>query len=166
MLSVRGSDQLQAVVLALKVARREVRNDIARATRAEVGPLWVDAVTRRAATPLDRAVLVKGARLVPGNPPALAAAQSRRRLRGGLVPIEQWRPLEFGADPKRTTYQRTARGGATHQVTRTTTAQLPARRLKGRVVYPAVKAVAPRITALWVQLVVRKFAEAAEAGER
>ena len=163
MLSVRGSRELRAAVLAVRTARREVRNDIARATRQTMNPVWRDLVASRARTALDRRVLDTGVRVAAGNPPALVAAGSRRRLPGGLTPAEDWQPVEFGADPDTvTTYTRRSPSGGTHQVRRHTTRQLPARRPKGRVVYPAVAQIAPRLASLWVQLIVRKFSDAVE----
>lgn len=163
MLSVRGSRELRAAVLALRAARREVRNDINRATRQIMNPVWRTLVASRARTALDRRVLDTGVRVAPGNPPALVAAGSRRRLPGGLVPAEQWHAVEFGANREKvTTYSRRSPSGGTHQVRRHTARQLPARNRKGRVVHPAVADIAPRLAALWVQLIVRKFSDAAE----
>lgn len=165
MLSARGSRELRAAASAVKVARRDIVNDIARATRETMNPVWRDAVARRARTSVDTAVLAKGARIVAGNPPSMVAATSKRKLPGGLVPAEDWQALEFGADrDKVTTYTRRGHGGSTHQVTRHTARQLPARAPKGRVVYQAVREMGPRLAALWVSIVVRKFAEAFEKG--
>lgn len=165
MLSVHGARELRAAVLAMRVARREVRNDINRATRQTFNPVWRQLVNDRARTSLDRRVLNTGVRVVAGNPPALVAAGSRRRLPGGLVPAEQWQGVEFGANrDKVTTYRRRSPSGGTHTVRRHTARQLPARQRTGRVVFPAVADIAPRIASLWVQLIVRKFSEAVEKG--
>jgi hypothetical protein len=165
-LSVRGSRELKAVVLALKAARRDVVNDINKATRATLSPVWQQEVASRARTSLDRRVLAQGARILAGNPPVLVAANSKRRLKGGLVPAETWFAVEFGANRNAvTTYDRKSTKGNVHQVTRHTRRQLPPINRKGRVVYQAAKEIAPRATSLWVQLVVRKFNEAVEKGE-
>lgn len=166
MLSVLGSQQLRAAVLALKVARRDVRNDIARATRQTFNPVWRDEVAKRARTPLERRVIAAGARIAAGNPPAAVAATSKRKLPGGLVPVESWQAVEFGAARSTvTTYTRRSVNGKSHKVTRHTTRQLPARNRRGRIAYPALEAVAPRLAALWVSIIVRKFNEAVERGE-
>lgn len=165
MLSVRGDDRLRAVVLALRQARREVRNDISKATRQTMSPVWRDAVTGNARTAQDRRVIAQGARIAAGNPPAAVAASSRRRLPGGLVPADSWHTVEFGADrDKVTTYKRRSPSGGTHEVTRHTARQLPPRYRKGRVAYPALREVVPRLASLWVQIIVRKFNEAVEKG--
>ena len=162
--SVRDLDELKAVVLALKAMGKDLRRDINRATTQTMGPEWKAAIAARASTAQDRRVLVPGARIASGNPPAARAATSRRRLSGGLVPSESWRAFEFGSKgDRRTTYTRRNRSGSgSHRVTRNTTAQLPARAPKGRVVYPAFADLGPRMVALWVQLVARKAHEAFE----
>jgi hypothetical protein len=165
-LSVRGSRELKAVSLALKAARRDVRNDINKATRATLGPVWKEEVASRARSAQDRKVIVAGARILAGNPPVLVAATSTRRLKGGLVPAVSWAGIEFGASGDDvTTYNRTSSKGGSHKVTRHTERQLPPRYRKGRVAFPAAAEIAARAAALWVQLVVRKFNEAAETGE-
>lgn len=165
MLSARGSDQLRAVALAMKLIERDVRNAINRATRQTMTPVWRDAVAANARTGLDRRVVATGVRIAAGNPPALVAATSKRALRGGLVPVETWQAVEFGADREKvTTYSRRSPKGTQHQVTRHTARQMPQRRRGGRVAYPAVKQFAPRLAALWVQIVVRQIHEAAERG--
>lgn len=166
MLSVRGSDHLRAAVLALKLADRELRNDINRSTREMLSGTWQTLLTHHAWTRLDQAVIVKGARILPGNPPTLVAATSKRRLSGGLIPATQFYAVEFGADHNTlTTYDRRSANGGTHKVTRRTSKQLPQRRRTGRVAYAAAKEFVPRAAALWVQLIVKKYNDAAEKGE-
>lgn len=166
MLSVRGSRELQAVVLAMKAMRREIRNDINRATREVMNPVWRGLIEKRAKLQIERRTLGTGVRVAAGNPPALLAAGSRRALSGGLVPAEQWQAIEFGVGnhQERTTYTRRSKNGGTHRVTRRTKAQFLPRNPKGYVVWPAVEEIAPRLASLWVQLVVRKVHEAVEKG--
>jgi len=162
-ISVRGSDKLRAAVLAMKEADRTLRSDINKATRQVMNPVWRELVAKHATSPLDRAVLVKGARIVSGNPPALVAATSKRALPGGLIPAQQFPAVEFGANTaKKVTYQRRSTRGTQHSVTRRTRRQLPARDRHGRVVYQAAAEIGPRLVALWVQLIIRKYSEAAE----
>lgn len=165
MLSVHGSDALRAAVLGMKLARREIKNDINRATRATMNPVWRDEVGYRVGSKMDRRVLAQGARILAGNPPVAVAATSKRALSGGLVPAVQYAAVEFGADPNQvTTYTRRSPNGGTHKVTRHTTRGLPRRSPKGRVVYPAVKDLGPRLASLWVSIIVRKFNDALEKG--
>lgn len=149
----------------MKAADRTLRSDINKATRAIFNPVWRAAVAEGAQSRMDSRVLVQGARISAGNPPVAVAATSRRRLRGGLVPAQSWHAVEFGADRRvKRTYERISPSGRPHEVTRRTRAQLPARTKGGRVVYAAFARVAPRVVSMWVQLIVRKYSEAAEKG--
>jgi len=165
--SATSSRTFRAVALALKLIPREVRNDINRTTRAVANPMWREAVNARAVTPTDKKVLAKGARVAPGNPLTFIAASSRRPLSGGLVPDAQARVFEFGtADREKVTeYDRSGRRSQAHKVKRHTRRQLPRYTDKGRVIYQAAADVAPRITSLWVQTIVRRIYEAHEKGQ-
>lgn len=167
MLSARGSRELRAAGIALKRAERDVRNSINRSMRSVMNTVWRGAVTERARTSLERRVLDTGVRVAPGNPPVLHAAGSRRALPGGLVPASDWHAAEFGADREAvTSYNRRSPSGGTHRVTRHTRRQLPARAPRGRVVWPAVAEVGPRLGSLFVQTIVRGIHEAVEKGGR
>lgn len=145
----------------MKAMDRSLRSDVNRETRSMAGPVWKQEIQSRVRTPMDTRVLAKGAALRAGNPPVLVAATSNRKLRGGLVPGNDWKWFEFGANRNKTkTYSRRSKNGGKHQVTRHTARQLPAHQKGGRVVFPAVADIAPRIASLWVQTVVRKVYEA------
>ena len=153
---------LRGVVLALKAVEKPVRAEISKETRGTMNPVWRDAVASRAATRMDAAVFGKGARIAAGNPARAVAASSRRALSGGFVPDRDGRALEFGVDrSKESTYTRRGKHG-THQVTRHTRRGLPARNRRGRVVYPAFAEFGPRLTSMWVQIVVRNIHKALE----
>jgi hypothetical protein len=163
-ITVRGSEALRAAALALRAADRDLRNDINRATRATLGPVWTGELARRSRTRMDTLVLARGARIAPGNPPVAIAANSGRKLRGGLIPRESWAGFELGArQDRKTTYTRSTPSGTT-TVRRHTTRQLPPVERKGRVVWASLRGVAPRAVSLWVQIIVRKYNEAAERG--
>lgn len=167
MLSVGDAPaQVRAAVLALKSAGRDLRSDINKATRETMNPVWRSLVSEHATSLRDRDVIARGARIKAGNPPAAVAATSRRPLSGGLVPADDWQPIEFGTGSRAvaTTYRRRSPNGGTHSVTRRTRTGLPQHRRGGRVAYPAVADIAPRMVSLWVQLIVRKYHEAAEKG--
>lgn len=154
-----------AASLALRLVDRDVRNDINRTTRAELNPLWRSIVDLNATSDLDRRVLAKGTRVKAGNPVVLTAATSRKALSGGLIPNVSGARYEFGvgAKDKYRTYDRRNRTApGSHKVTRRTLRQFPARTPKGRVIYPSFAEIAPRITSLWVQIVVRRIYEAHE----
>lgn len=166
MLSVRDSRELQASVLALKAADRELRGRINRAT-VEVGnQIWKPALEAHATRHLDTRVLAVGARVKGGNPPVAMAANSRRAVgrTRRLVPADRWPAFEFGAN--RDSYSRYTRvnrtAGGSHRVERRTMTGLPPRYRKGRVVFPAFADVAPRMVSLWVQIIVKAYNDAAE----
>ena len=82
------------------------------------------------------------------------SAAKGRRLSGGLLPKQDYAPVEFGANHKKKTYRRKG-----HTVTRNTTAQFGRRNMKGEVFYPAARKMIPRLASLWVQTVVKLYAD-------
>jgi hypothetical protein len=166
-LSVRDNDELKAVVIAFTQLPRAVTKDINAATREVLNPIWKSEVESRLRTPMDRVVLGAGVRVKAGNPPVVQAATSTRGVgkTRRLKPADDWQGFEFGADRnKKTTYTRKSKNGGSHQVTRRTARQMPPIKRTGRVAYPALAEVAPRMAARWVQGVVRIVHEAAEGG--
>lgn len=159
---VDGVRELQAAAVALRGIDKDMRRDITKGTRAVVGPVWKQAVEKNATRPMDRAVLVPGTRVNVGMRPSLIAASSRRSLSGGLVPTDDWKAYEFGGKRGLTKKYRGRRGGKTFDVTRHTKRQLPEFKKGGRVLYPAVADIAPRVFALWAQTVVRLVYKAFE----
>lgn len=148
--------ELRATVAVLRAVEPELRREINAHTRTELGPVWKGEVERRVRTALDRRVLLPGVRIAGGNPPTAYAANSRRALPGGLVPTDEWAPVEFGGNRgKVTTYRRRNPSGSTTSVTRHTARQLPARNRSGRVVFAALAEVGPRLASLWAATVVR-----------
>lgn len=163
MLRVGDSPELQAAVLGFKVLPREIQKRIRQNTVRTMGGVWKDEVNARARTKMDRRMLAVGARIAGGNPPVAVAANSRRRVGDELMPVMDWPGWEFGANrDKRTTYSRRSPKGKVHKVTRRTRRQLPARDPDGRVVFAAVREVAPRLASMYVQTVVKTVHQAAE----
>jgi len=163
--SAWNHDELRAVVLAMRNLQAPVRRDINKASRVDLNPIWKSEIASRARGPMDAKVLGTGARVKAGNPPTVIAASSRRAIGRSrrLKPTQSWYAWEFGANTgKVTTYRRRSKNGGTHQVTRHTARQLPARVKSGRVIYPAFAATAPRMAARWVSGVVRLVHLAAE----
>lgn len=166
MLSVTGSRELQAATLALKAADRGLRSEINRATVQTMNPVWRTEVAAKARTAMDTRMLVVGARIKGGNPPAAVAANSTRGISGSkrYTPGRNWQGWEFGVENPNafSRYTRKSKNGGTHSVERRTMRHLPRRTRKGRVIYPAFAEVAPRMVSLWVQLIVKKYHDAAE----
>lgn len=164
--NVTGVREARLAATALRAVDPELRRQINASTRGLVNPVWRAEVADRSRRRADVAVLGRGARVATGARAALVGASSRRALRGGLVPAVSWAGHEFGASQRgaRTTYRRRSPNGGTHTVTRRTKAQLPPRNRGGRVLYPAVKAVLPRVASLWSQTAVRLTFEALRGG--
>lgn len=159
-----GPRELRAAVLAMRRADKAVRSDVSQQLRSTLSPEWATTVAQHLTGLPQERILLAGARIAPGNPPALVAANSRRRTGRGLIPTQHWAGWEYGAaDHTPTTYQRANRiTPGSHPVTRDTKAGLPPRRAKGRVLGPAVAYILPRACAFWVQSVLRAFLDAAD----
>lgn len=162
--SALTNDTLRAVSLALKLMPRGLRSKLNKESRSMGNAIWRPIVDSHARSLLDRRVLAKGARVKPGNPMTLTAATSKRKLSGGLIPDESGRAFEFGTwDRDRVTgYDRKSKRGGSHTVKRHTTRQMPKGARTGRVIYQAAAEIAPRITAHWVQTIVRNIYNAHE----
>lgn len=170
MLSVHDDRALKAAVLAMKAADRDLRSAINKATRETMNPVWRSLVQENAtrAGGLAARMLGPGARIAAGNPPVAKAAQSSRKVgrAGSLTPADDYGPWEFGVQRRErfVTYDRTSPKGGRHKVRRRVLRGLPPAVRGGRVIYPAWSELAPRLVSLWVQLIVRKYHEAAEKG--
>lgn len=172
MLSVFQDSQreLRAAVLAMKAADREIKRDINQRTRATMNPVWKSLVEANASgmRARDYRLVATGVRIKAGNPPVAQAAQSRRAFGGkrkALRPMEHYHLVEFGAsDPNRySVYDRKNRSRpGTHKVKRRASRGWRPRDRTGYVVYPAFAELGPRMVSLWVQTIVRTYAEAAE----
>lgn len=164
MLSVEDSRQLQAAILATKAAGRDLRREIYKEARQELGNDWLPALRRRAASRLDRAVMLRGARATVGTDGfRVLAATSRRAFRpGGMVPADDWPGVEFGARNARVRYRRrNRRQGGTHSVTRTVNRQFRGRTKNGRIAFDAASEIGTRLVAVWVASIVRIYRRAA-----
>lgn len=155
--------EFRAAGLALRQVEQPIRKAVNQDMRATMAPTWVQALRSHQGGDKRLAMLLAGARLAAGNPPALVAAASTRRWGSTrLIPAEHWPGFEYGASGRDVTYRRTYKGGRSHQVTRDVLSGHPARRRKGRSIGPAVDDVLPRIASYWVQSIVRTIMNAAE----
>lgn len=155
-ITVFGSRELQAVILALKTLDKDTRSEIRKHTKAMATTEWGKALNEEASTDLERAVLVATGRVrVSDQNVTLTSATVGRRLAGGLEPKRDAAAVEFGSGPALVTYQATSRRGNRFTVRRNTRAQLRPRNKKGYVVYPAAASIIPRIASLWIQTAAR-----------
>jgi len=182
MLRVGDDRALQAAVLAMKSADKDLRRRINAATREKMNDPWKSLVQANlfGDSVMAGHILNTGVRIAAGNPPQAKAAQSAKRIGAknggrGLVPREDYAGWEFGGN--RMAYSRYERKNpvrpvapgrkrrgkpGTHTVERRTQMHLPRRTPEGRVVYPAFADLAPRMVSLWVQLIVKTYHDAAE----
>jgi hypothetical protein len=176
-ISAHDAREFQLVVLALRqYVDRDLAAGIRKAARSTVEPLWREAVddsARKASAYLPRGlaqrVFARTARAaVADRNVTLRAAGTGKPLSGGFDYRErEWGALEFGtkARQRTTTYPSTSRRGRHYIVhDRHTRRQLPVRRAKGWVFYPAAEHAIPRIAALYAQTAIRGLHEALEAG--
>lgn len=162
-ITIFGSKELQAVVLAMRTLDRDSRKEIRKHVKDMAQPAWQQALAENAQTRLEHRVLARTGRVrVSDQNVTLTAASVGRPLAGGLQPKQQYHAVEFGADPEDVTYTATSKNGKRYKVTRNTRAQLRPRNAKGYVVYPAAAEMIPRIAAMFVQTVVRTVHEKLE----
>lgn len=165
MLSVLDNPQLQATILAMKRAPSEVRSAMTAAARSEVTPRWRKELEARTKPGFERTVMLRGAGAsVSTNGIGVRAATSRRKLRGGFIPADDWPGVEFGARNFRARYtRRNPGGGGTHTVTRTLNRQFTGRVSQGRIAFDAASVVGRTYVATAVVAIVgtlRKLADA------
>lgn len=165
-IDVLNSRELQATLLALRNAPKDVQANVRRYTRDLLLPEFRQGMAERAtAGRTQQRMLVDTARITVSNQNVrMSSATGRRKLRGGLVPSEHGSAFEFGANPRTRTYERKSPKGKVHSVTRNTTAQLPRFRAKGYAFYPTVANLVPRFAALWVQTSIRTVLDAFPGG--
>ena len=167
MLDVRGSRELQAALLTIRTAERELRLDINKEARSVLSGEWRESVLGFAESRTDVRILAQGARAQVGTRQvSLKAATSNRPLRGGLVPSRNWAAQEFGMRNYRKTFTSRSRLGNTYEVTRIIGRQFPGRQRNGRVVFAAASLTVTRLVRIWVQTIVGKFAAIAEITPR
>lgn len=154
-IDVRGDDELRNVVRAINQSDREVQRAIRTFTKAELTRPWLEAINQEASTAVERRVISATATVAVSNQNIrIQSAAKGRKLSGGLQPKVDYAPVEFGSGRHKTTYSRKG-----HWVTRTTGTQFKQPNRKGYVFYPAAERMIPRLASLWVQTVVKTFAD-------
>jgi hypothetical protein len=162
-IDVYESRELQAVILSIRRADREIKKQIRQQTQKTLLPEWKKALAEHAETRLEHRVLVDTGRIKMSDQNVrMSSATVGRKLSGGLDPKTQAHAVEFGGDrAARHTYE-VARNGKTFRVNRRTSAQLRPRRRNGYVVYQSAEQMIPRFAGLWVQTTVRTMHDALE----
>ena len=170
MLSVKGSRELQAVVLALKIAEPKLRPEMYARTRQKILPDWTTGIQEKInAKPYAKlhTALMKGQRVSVGTQGvSVLAAQSSRPVRPGstLTPKQNWAAAEFGTKPREELI-RGRRGATQYQYRRKIMTGFLANNRKGKFAYRQAEEMVSRSVAMWVQTVVQVMREAVEKGE-
>lgn len=159
-IDVQSSRELQALILSVRQANKEVQGQIRRHTKEMIAPEWQKALAENALTKVDHVVLVNTARVTVSNQNVtLKSGGLAKKLSGGARAFQIAPQTEFGA-PLRTIKYTGRRGSKTFPVSRLSGTQFRYENKRGWVVYPTVAQIMPRLAALWVQTAVRTFAEA------
>lgn len=157
-LDVRQSPELQAAVLALRQADRHIKRSINRDARAQLTPVWQAGLSRKARGPLERRAILPGAKITAGDRRlTAAAATSRRKLSGGLIPALDYPALEWGAKPRKRNIHGRSRRGSPYQYSRTINTQFRPRTEHGHVAMAAAGDVIGEAVVLWLGVIVDHF---------
>lgn len=158
-LDVNQSRELQATILALKAAQRQVRLDINKEARNAIRPLWQQELNSRAHSRMEQALIVARARATASDRGVRVTAANGRELRGGLDPATGWPGAEFGARSKRVSKgevsKRTRRPYQRDQVINR---QFKGRTQHGRIAFDAASAAMTKVVGIWVRTVVGALA--------
>lgn len=172
MISVKGSKELQAVVLAMKVVDKDLRPEMYARTRQHILPDWTTSIQKRIDvrenSKLHTALLMKGTRVGIGTQGVnVTAAASTKAIRKGstLSPAGNFYLAEFGANPKEVEV-RGRRGATQYAYRRKVNTGFLSRSRKGRFAYRAADEIVTRSVALWVQTIVQVINEAIEKGAK
>lgn len=158
MLDVRDSRELQATILALKQAQRDIRLDINKTTRNKLRPLWEGEVRSRAHGRMAQRVELPARATFTDRGVKLTAATSGRPLRGGLAPSFQWQGVEFGMSPRRRTFTQHSRRGKPYQRTAWVGRQFRSRSQFGDIAFDAASQTGHVLVAMWVHTVIDELA--------
>lgn len=154
MLDVRNSRELQATILALRGAQRQIRLGINKEARSRIRPLWREALNARAHDTMTRRIIVDRARATASAQSVTVYAAQGFELSGGLSPVSQWAGAEFGARTRRVEVKQRSRGGRTYTRTMPINRQFKGRQQDGMVAFDAASEVGTKLVAMWVQTVV------------
>jgi hypothetical protein len=148
---------LRDLLLRLRGVDADVRKHALSAARQEAGPIWQEELSPRAATNLQRAVLVNTAKVgVTARNIQLKSANAGR-LGSGTPASALAAAAEFGMSPGALIYTHSPKGTA---YARRAGNAFAGRTQAGKVVYPALEAAIPRITSLVIQTTARSLLDA------
>jgi hypothetical protein len=160
-----SSPQLEATLLAIRLAGKDLRKELYARSRATILPEWQSSLSDKAgANRLAQRVLVSSARVNIGTRGIeLTSAKSTKAIsKGGLIPAINFAAIEFGASWRTATIAG-RRGAKAYRYSRQINTAFKHRQRKGYIVYPTANIIITRLAALWVQTTVRTFRDAVES---
>ena len=165
--STWDSKSIQATILALKVARKDLRKEIYARTRRLILPDWNQSIADNIGGDKFAAqMILRNTRVSVGQTLQLyAATKTRPTVSGGLSPDPYWYLAEFGANPK-VVDVRGRRGDTRYMYRRKVNTGLKPRMREGRYAYKAADKIIKRSISLWVQSTWQILYDAFEAGEK
>ena len=164
-INAASSREVQATILAIRAADKDLRREMHANVRSEVGGLWLPELGARARTRQDQAVIVRGARVESRTDGLrLRAATSGRFMRGWMVPADQWYAVEFGARRRRGQVTRHTRKSGAVTYSATFNRGLPGRVKDGRIAFDAASEIITRAVGVWVRTIVDTYRKAADRG--
>jgi hypothetical protein len=167
-ISVYDSREIQAVILALKVAGKDLRKEIYKRTRDQVLPEWREAIATEIGqgpnASLGARLVLKNTRVKMGQQEINleAATRGTRTTSGGLIPSTHYFMAEFGANPRIANISG-RRGGTTYNYKRKINTWSTGKVKNGRYAFKAAGDMGYRAVALWVASTVQIFTEAAKS---
>ena len=129
--------------------------------REDLGDLWTQLLNEQIVGHQDAAVIVAGASVIVGASGfGVFAAQGTAPLSGGLIPIDNWQAVEFGARTRRATIDTHSRKGKPYRVTKMLNRGLPSRQKFGRVGFRAASEMGTALVGTWVDVMTSLYREA------
>jgi hypothetical protein len=164
-ISIFDSTYVQAAVLAVRAANKELQAEIRKHTDAEITPDWQEVMLGHASTSAEVIGLAQTARVAVSNQTVrISSATVNAKFSGGLDVKTEGAALEFGADRNvESTFTQRSRRGKPYKRTSRTRRQLRPVNSKGYVFYPSVASVIPRYASLWVQTCMKTIGDALDS---
>lgn len=163
--SVWDSRELQAAILALRAANREIRKEIYKRTRELILPDWRESISAEIGSQknakLGYALIMNSTRVSVGTQDIrLQAATSSRKAPGtNLTPRADYFLYEYGGTP-RVAQVKGRRGQTNYRYSRTVNTGLPPKTKYGRGADKAASKMVTRTIALWVASIVQIYNDA------
>ena len=160
-ISLLVSDELATLVQAIRGLDREVRAQNRKHTKQIADPAWKEEVRGRVNTRIETRVLSDSARTAVSDSNIILKSGGVGKVSSGTLKSALNKGAEFGADPNKMTEYKSRAGNT---FTRRAGRKFKLMRRNGYVVYPAARAIIPRMASLWVQTTVRTIHEVFEKG--